>query len=251
MIHCPDGAGPQKIAAMLVTKGPSSQSHKLRDIAKLNPELFQKHQQAINALEEMYQSMWRLVVAVAPPLRAKYRSINEHIASVLHEEITEKVLGHRQIGKWNNDRLMEQELELAVGTNGTGADPDQVIFSSPPPPTNTIEPRRRKANHREPTSGPDLYSPPTNHTGVPGWSIDLFALPTDELFSQLQRKAAHKAAFEASRSSLLDALPEFGSGADGHKNGEGAKGLDTPLQTADEGTCRANRQEQVFANHEG
>jgi HD superfamily phosphohydrolase len=119
VIHCPDSKGPQKIAAMLIVMEDKNKACRLREIARLRPKLLQKHGDAIQALEEMYASTWRLVVAVAPRFRGKYEDINKHVARILYKEIMREVLGDDAKGELPNDPLMIQELKQAVGAIGS------------------------------------------------------------------------------------------------------------------------------------
>lgn len=71
VIHCPNSRGPRKIANILITSGTETDIEKVKcsrlyEIGNLLKPIFEKHQTAIEALQEMYASMWRLVVSVHP-----------------------------------------------------------------------------------------------------------------------------------------------------------------------------------------
>lgn len=69
VIHCPVAKGPAKIAAILMvwTDVDGEEIAKpLKEIGDLDAALFGQIQAAIEALENMYASMWRLVVSVEP-----------------------------------------------------------------------------------------------------------------------------------------------------------------------------------------
>jgi HD superfamily phosphohydrolase len=201
VIHCPNSEGPRKIAAMLIAMDPDSQAHKLRDIEKLNPALFQKHQEAVRALEEMYASMWRLVVAIAPPFRSDFERINKHIGHVLNAEITEKVLGHRQEREWANDPLMERELELAAGP---AVESEEVSR-----PDIEVQDRRarspsEKGRRPQPAMSADLFAGAAADVAPSEWAPETFELPPDV-------GHANRVSFEASRANLINALEKLGS----------------------------------------
>lgn len=69
VIHCPVAKGPAKIAAILMvwTDVDGEEIAKpLKEIGDLDEALFGQIQAAIEALENMYASMWRLVVSIEP-----------------------------------------------------------------------------------------------------------------------------------------------------------------------------------------
>ncbi len=119
-IHCPRGDGPRKIAEILVwgNRGSGQQAYQLRDVAKVDPEVFQKHQEAIQAVEGMYASMWRLVVSVAPEHLPEYARIGENASTVISailaglEVSPNGAFPHalREDERVTNDRRMIEEL---------------------------------------------------------------------------------------------------------------------------------------------
>jgi len=80
VIHCPVAEGPRKIANILMVWRDSTgkeDARPLRQLGHLHPkELFEDHQNAVLSLEQMYASMWRLVVSV--PMAVRFEAI-EHV----------------------------------------------------------------------------------------------------------------------------------------------------------------------------
>lgn len=124
VIHCPSGVGPRKIANMLILKEPEEKdqepaAYPLRALSKIDRDIFETHQATVLAVEEMYRSMWRLSVSVAPPYHAQHERINACIPAILHFILS----GGAKSGTVKNDPLMERELMEA-------SSPDSITSSS-------------------------------------------------------------------------------------------------------------------------
>ena len=122
-IHCPSRKTARKIADVLLTRpGKDGQDEvcKLKDIGSLDAPTFGEHQKAVKAVEEMYGSMWRLTVYVAPEHLDRY----EEIVKASGQVVFETVDLHRQFeGKdipWINDEHLQNELKAKLGS-GEGA----------------------------------------------------------------------------------------------------------------------------------
>jgi len=122
-IHCPSRKTARKIANVLLTRpGKDGQDEvcKLKDIGSLDGPTFGEHQKAVKAVEEMYGSMWRLTVYVAPEHLDRY----EEIVKASGQVVFETVDLHRQFeGKdipWSNDEHLQNELKAKLGS-GEGA----------------------------------------------------------------------------------------------------------------------------------
>lgn len=112
VIHCPRPEGPAKIANILITsqREGTPETKRLREIGELHPGVFTKHEAAVKALEEMYQSTWRLVVSVAPPNTVEWKKISDVSARVLCE-IARKGDETGEIAK--NDENMIREIQVS------------------------------------------------------------------------------------------------------------------------------------------
>ncbi len=115
-IHCPRSQTAEKIAAVLLTRpGRDVKACQLREIAALDPEVFSKHQEAVLAVEEMYKSMWRLVVYLAP----EYLPLFERLSGIAGVVIFEVAAGKRpdlaEAMAWDNDPQLEKELKAKLG----------------------------------------------------------------------------------------------------------------------------------------
>jgi HD superfamily phosphohydrolase len=140
-IHCPSGDGPRKIAEILIVSDRDGResAFPLRKIGQVDRDIFEKHQHAIVALEDMYRSMWRLTVSVAPPYLPRHAAIAKTAGRVLfcilkgvgYEEQynarTEPDLnGDLEIPAVPNDPRMTRELEVASADNVTDDALEQV-----------------------------------------------------------------------------------------------------------------------------
>jgi hypothetical protein len=135
VIHCPRRITAQKVANVLLvfpTKdGSAEMPEKLRDIKQLDPDVFGAHQDAILAVEKMYESMWRLVVYVAPDALARYPVVTESAGKVIFDTMDEYQSYPDEKG-WDNDKHLAIELERKFGdlvrqhvvTEGPAAMPD-------------------------------------------------------------------------------------------------------------------------------
>jgi hypothetical protein len=124
VIHCPRRITAQKVANVLLvfpTKdGKGELPAKLRDIRDLDPDVFGAHQEAILAVERMYESMWRLVVYVTPEALSQYPTVTESAGKVIFDTMDEDRSYPDEKG-WENDRHLTTELELKFGSLVTGA----------------------------------------------------------------------------------------------------------------------------------
>jgi HD superfamily phosphohydrolase len=122
VIHCPLAKGPRKIANILMVwrdRNQKEDAQPLRKIDQLDRELFGDHSKAVTALEDMYASMWRLVVSVPPSARVdsvreaaagnKSSTLENHISDVLHEII----INDGQPSTFENEFTMREELAHA------------------------------------------------------------------------------------------------------------------------------------------
>jgi HD superfamily phosphohydrolase len=136
-IHCPVRTTARKIANVLLTKSDPSgadEVHKLKDIGSLDAPIFAEHQKAVKAVEEMYRSMWRLTVYVAPEHLHKFREIGEAAGRVIFKTIDRHgQFADRDIS-WENDPTLSQELEdrsfasnHAPATNQPGLSPFGIL----------------------------------------------------------------------------------------------------------------------------
>jgi HD superfamily phosphohydrolase len=151
-IHCPSGDGPKKIAEILILseRKRAERALLLREIAGIDEKIFAKHQLAIEAVEEMYESMWRLVVSVAPPHDAKYAMLIKRISRVLFAELRHQPydtvyeggdeaeldnkmddlgMGTTDIPGVGNDETMMLELESAAEPDTLDSAPVRLIYS--------------------------------------------------------------------------------------------------------------------------
>ena len=118
-IHCPKRTTARKIANVLLTRPGDSADDtcKLKDIGALDAQIFGEHQKAVKAVEEMYGSMWRLSVYVAPEYLYKFEEIGRAAGQVIFRTIDE----HEQFGDkgevgWVNDEHLVRELESKFKT---------------------------------------------------------------------------------------------------------------------------------------
>ncbi|HTA22087.1 MAG TPA: hypothetical protein VK763_01030 [Terriglobales bacterium] len=112
-IHCPVRRTARKIANVLLTKPGQDGVDgicKLKDIGDLDPSIFGEHQKAVKAVEEMYGSMWRLTVYVAPEHLPKFKAISEAAGRIIFKTIdTHDQFSDRNL-TWPNDENLDREL---------------------------------------------------------------------------------------------------------------------------------------------
>jgi hypothetical protein len=126
VIHCPRRTTAAKIANVLLVK-PGAEADsvcKLRDLASIDPEMFSKHQEAVQAVEQMYRSMWRLAVYLAP----EYLDQQKEIAQIIGREIFQQLDIHDHYEDapdltWENDLDYESKVTNQAGPR---ADVDAV-----------------------------------------------------------------------------------------------------------------------------
>lgn len=132
VMHSPSALGPRKIAMILIVwrgRDGREEARPLREIGKLDADLFGEVQTAVEALERMYASMWRLVVSVDPRLhtsaaQVRRTSMGNTVRPKSLEAIVGRVLGRMTRGNANpaldrgetlpNDWTMQEELRLAA-----------------------------------------------------------------------------------------------------------------------------------------
>lgn len=133
VIHCPRRAPATKIANVLLVQPGTGDDDvaKLRHIASLDRAIFGEHETAIQAVEQMYASMWRLVVYAAPEQMTAYKEI----ARVAGRVILEKTDPHRHYADrpdlvCDNDPSLARELESKLGAQkDVGPEDDDAPLS--------------------------------------------------------------------------------------------------------------------------
>ena len=117
-IHCPARTTARKIANVLLTKpGPSGEDEvcKLQDIGSLDGPIFGEHQKAVKAVEQMYGSMWRLTVYVAPEHLHQYAEIGRIVGQIIFKTIDlHDQFADRPEISWENDQHLVRELETKL-----------------------------------------------------------------------------------------------------------------------------------------
>jgi hypothetical protein len=118
VIHCPRLITAQKVANVLLVfptiDGKGELPAKLRNISELDPDVFGAHEKAILAVERMYESMWRLVVYVAPEALAHYPLVTASAGKVVFDTMDEDGSYPEEKG-WENDKHLTVELERKFG----------------------------------------------------------------------------------------------------------------------------------------
>jgi hypothetical protein len=150
-IHCPSGDGPKKIAEILILseRKNAERAMLLREIGGIDERIFAKHQMAIEAVEQMYESMWRLVVSVSPPYDQQYKMLIKRISRVMYAELRhqeydslydgqdelalDKVmddlgLGTTEVPGVGNDETMLLELEAQQASSGARTGGVQLVY---------------------------------------------------------------------------------------------------------------------------
>jgi HD superfamily phosphohydrolase len=124
VIHCPKADGPKKIANILITSGIEGKEvcQPLWNIGKLLDPMFVKHEEAIKALQDMYASMWRLVISVSPEHTTTWRKISDAAGEVLYEILSS---GNDVGGPATNDPYMMLEIENSMN-RATRAETDML-----------------------------------------------------------------------------------------------------------------------------
>lgn len=125
VLHCPPATGPTKIAKIYVTDGATWKKAYLRDIGKIDGNIFLEHQKAVHALEEMYRSTWRLIVSVAPPHTRDWEKASGKIGTILRGIMAGGPIV--DIFSFKNDEYMERELKAAEVKLGKEADSGKSI----------------------------------------------------------------------------------------------------------------------------
>ena len=118
MIHCPVRSGAQKIANVLLVipteDGLAESPETLRDIGRIDQAVFGAHQDAIKAVEDMYKSMWRLIVCVAPEYLADFQAISSSAGRVIFEALDHYKI-HPKTATWDSDKYLMKELAQKYG----------------------------------------------------------------------------------------------------------------------------------------
>jgi hypothetical protein len=117
VIHCPRMNTARKIANVLLVLPDADGDHgevkKLRHVGELDPAVFGAHQTAIKAVEDMYRSMWRLAVYVAPEYLDRWEDIAKSAGNVIFSEFD--LSGDYPGEQWQNDHHLIRELDRKYG----------------------------------------------------------------------------------------------------------------------------------------
>jgi HD superfamily phosphohydrolase len=137
-IHCPTRSPAKKVANVFLTMpdettdGIVDHVCRLKDIASLDNKTFGDHQSAVKAVEQMYGSMWRLNVYVAPEHLERW----EVIAPAAGQVIFEAVDVHHHFSAlskqtWRNDPSLEDELRRKgrISFEGSATTADLTLSS--------------------------------------------------------------------------------------------------------------------------
>lgn len=125
-IHCPRRQTAEKIANVLLTqpKDDADEICKLRDIGRMDRDIFGDHERAVQAVEQMYASMWRLVVYLAPEHMEKHQDVSDAAGRVIFETVDEHGRFEGQGGlTWTNDRHLASELKHKLTDRGVQYEP--------------------------------------------------------------------------------------------------------------------------------
>lgn len=130
-IHCPARKTAKKVANVLLTKPGQSvdEVRKLQDIGSLDPTIFGEHEKAVKAVEEMYGSMWRLAVYVAPEHLPEHEKISRAAGRVIFKTIDVHRHYADDDSEWPNDRTLEDELMQRLPQLRDAQDPDVMELS--------------------------------------------------------------------------------------------------------------------------
>jgi len=130
VIHCPRINTARKIANVLLflpkDDTGTGEIRKLREIGGLDREVFGAHEKAINAVEDMYRSMWRLAVYVAPEYLDRWWKIADVAGSVVFKKFDPNDDHPRE--RWENDRHLVRELKKKYGFPEADESPSTVDF---------------------------------------------------------------------------------------------------------------------------
>ena len=126
-IHCPKRNTAEKVANVLLTKPTSNTTcdpvYPLYRIKELDAKTFEKHEEAVNAVQKMYQSMWRLTVYAAPELMAGWVQIEKAAGKAIWGAVYRERVGPldgKECQCWLNDPDLRHELEgKTAATPGT------------------------------------------------------------------------------------------------------------------------------------
>ena len=133
-IHCPVRTTAKKIANVLLTKpGPNGEDEvcKLQDIGSLDGPTFGDHQKAVKAVEQMYGSMWRLTVYVAPEHLHRYAEIGRIVGQVIFKTIDlHDQFADRPEISWENDPHLVRELETKLTARLGGLQANEEVPNS-------------------------------------------------------------------------------------------------------------------------
>jgi HD superfamily phosphohydrolase len=131
-IHCPKRHTAQKLANVYLTKpaqdkGQIDPFERLNKIADLDRETFSRHQEAVKAVEDMYDSMWRLTVYVAPEHMERWPAISEVAATVISEIVADSQSIECGESHIKNDPHLVREIELKASEKPRSAEADTEL----------------------------------------------------------------------------------------------------------------------------
>ncbi len=119
VIHCPRRITAQKIANVLLVfpkpGGKGEAPRKLREMGEIDRDVFSAHQDAVLAVEKMYESMWRLVVYATPETMSNYIQVGKDAGEVIFKTMDTDNSSGGEIECWKNDQYLESELREKFG----------------------------------------------------------------------------------------------------------------------------------------
>jgi HD superfamily phosphohydrolase len=193
-IHCPKRHTAKKPANVFLTKPTEDKAKtdpiaKLNEIADLDRETFGKHQEAVTAVEDMYDSMWRLTVYVAPEHMERWPEISD----VASTEISQVVAGSHSIecgdDRIKNDPQLIREIELKTSESPAVANVDSELTPFARSLAGAVDKLQRTG--RVGAVPPEYYTPEVgmSERGM-GWVEEMLAAATHERITGTPPRAA-------------------------------------------------------------
>jgi len=133
-IHCPTRTTAKKIANVYLTKPDEDgvdQVRKLKDIGSLDKEIFGQHEAAVKAVEQMYGSMWRLTVYVAPEHLERWKEISVSAGRAIFEAVdVHRHFTDQPEQEWPNDPNLTRELagKMVASFGDSVGEEDLTLF---------------------------------------------------------------------------------------------------------------------------